>query len=64
MPTYCRRMVRSRDTRTACFTPVDQFSDWCERLQLTLEYVQPINVAAHIEALGATRPIKSSFWLA
>ena len=47
--------IRNRNTRTAYFVAVSQFSKWCERHKLTLEAVQPIHVAAYIEQLGSTR---------
>jgi site-specific recombinase XerD len=52
---YFTAHIRNRNTRTAYFTAVGQFSKWCEERKLTLERVQPIHVAAYIEELGQVR---------
>src|SRR6201999_2414017 len=46
--------IRNRNTRKAYFAAVSQFSAWCEERRLTLEAIQPINVAAYIEHLMTT----------
>jgi integrase/recombinase XerD len=46
--------IRNRNTRRAYFVAVSKFSAWCEKRRLTLEDVEPIHVAAHIEQLITT----------
>src|SRR3954447_15194336 len=45
--------IRNRNTRRAYFVAVTQFSKWCDQKKLRLEDIQPIDVAAYIEQLGA-----------
>lgn len=47
--------IRNRNTRKAYFVVVAQFSAWCEGRKLSLRDVQPVHVAAYIEALMQAR---------
>jgi integrase/recombinase XerD len=47
--------IRNRNTRKAYFVAAAQFSDWCEARKLSMHEVQPIQVAAYVEALMETR---------
>ena len=47
--------IRNRNTRKAYFVAAAQFSAWCEARKLSLRGVQPVHVAAYVEALMQTR---------
>lgn len=44
--------IRNPNTRRAYFLAVGRFAGWCEERELTLERLEPIEVAAYIEQLG------------
>ena len=45
--------IRNRNTRMAYMTAVGRFFAWCEQNQIgQLADIEPLHVAAHIEALG------------
>ena len=46
--------IRNRNTRKAYFVAVAHFSAWCARRKLSMEQVEPVHVAAHIEGLMET----------
>ena len=45
--------VRNKHTRQAYGRAVAQFMRWCDKVGLSLESIEPVHVAAYIEALGA-----------
>jgi len=45
--------IRNRNTRMAYARAVKQFFDWCDKRKLELREIEPLNVAAYIEQLGA-----------
>jgi len=45
--------IRNRNTRMAYARAVKQFFDWCDKRKVELREIEPLNVAAYIEQLGA-----------
>ena len=43
--------IRNANTRKAYLRSINQFLDWCNNIQLTLEQIEPVNVSAYIELL-------------
>ena len=44
--------IRNRNTRRAYFLAASRFSAWCEQRNLSIDQVEPMQVAAYIEQLG------------
>ena len=47
--------IRNRNTRQAYGRAIGDFFAWCEDKQLTLTGIQPVDVAAYIEAMTQAR---------